>query len=161
MFPAGAQNLNRDLAFTCRDKQVTYFNGQLPVFTHPADDLASFRLFTTQLIINGVATQGEVVQAFGVSVTTVKRYVKKYRQGGSQAIFVPPRRRTGTKLTPELLAQAQELLDHGQEVPAISRVLGVLATTLHKAIRHGRLRRPKKKVPSRRPGPGARRPGAR
>jgi hypothetical protein len=86
MFPDGAQNINRDLAFTCRDRQVTCFNGQLPVFTHPADDLPGFRLFTTQLIVNGTATQDEVVRAFGVSVTTVKRYVKKCRQGGCQRV---------------------------------------------------------------------------
>jgi len=41
-------------------------NGHLPVFTHGVEDLASFRLFTSQLIINGTATQGQINQAFGV-----------------------------------------------------------------------------------------------
>jgi transposase len=145
VFPAGAQNINSDLAFECRDAQVTYFNGHLPVFTHPVEDLQSFRLFTSQLLVNGAATQGEIAKAFGVSLTTIKRYVKKYRQGGSQAIFVPPRRRSGTKLDDQRLAQAQQLLEEGLEVPAVSQQVGVLATTLHKAIRHGRLQRIKKK----------------
>jgi transposase len=146
VFPAGSQNLNPDLAFVCRDNQVTYFNGHLPVFTHAADDLQTFRYFTTQLIINGTATQGEIVKAFGVSVTTVKRCVKKFRQEGGEAFFAPPRRRAGTKLNAERLAQAQQLLDQGLEVPAISQQMGVLATTLHKAIRAGRLHL-KKKAP--------------
>jgi DNA invertase Pin-like site-specific DNA recombinase len=144
VFPAGSQEINGELAFECRDNQVTYFNGHLPVFTHAADDLATFRFFTTQLIINGSATQNEIVKAFGVSLTTVKRYSGKYRREGSKAFFTPPRRRSGSKLNPELLAQAQGLLDEGLEVPAISRQLGVLATTLHKAIGSGRLRVHKK-----------------
>jgi DNA invertase Pin-like site-specific DNA recombinase len=145
VFPAGATEINSGLAFECRDHQVTYFNGHLPVFTHAQDDLASFRFFTTQLIINGSASQGEIVRAFGVSLTTVKRYTGKYRQAGGKAFFGPPRRRSGSRLTPERLAEAQRLLDEGWAVAALSRQLGVLASTLHKAIRSGRLRALKKK----------------
>lgn len=140
VFPAGSQTINANLAFECRDNQVTYFNGHLPVYTHPADDLPSFRLFTTQLIVNGSATQSDIVQAFGVSVTTVKRCLKRFREGGDKVFFDPPRRRSGTKLDAEHLAQAQQLLDEGLSVAAISQQMGILATTLHKAIRHGRLR---------------------
>ena len=145
VFPAGSKEINSELAFECRDNQVTYFNGHLPVFTHGVDDLATFRLFTTQLIVNGSATQSEIVKAFGVPLTTVKRYTGKYRREGGKAFFAPPRRRLGRKLNPEVLAQAQRLLDEGLEVPAISRQLGILATTLHKAIGSGRLRVHKKK----------------
>lgn len=144
LFPAGAQNINAELAFECREDQVTYFNGHLPVFTHARDDLQSFRLFTTQLIVTGSASQGEIVRAFGVPLTTVKRYVKKYREGGAKAMFAPPPKRSGTKLSAERLRQVQQLLDQGLEVPAISRQTDVLATTLHKAIGHGRLHIKKK-----------------
>ena len=64
VFPAGSQHINAELGFERRDNQVTYFNGHLPVFAHAADDLASFRFFTTQLIVNGTATQGEISRAF-------------------------------------------------------------------------------------------------
>jgi DNA invertase Pin-like site-specific DNA recombinase len=146
VFPAGSTEINSGLAFECRDNQVTYFNGHLPVFTHAADDLASFRFFTTQLIINGSASQSEIVRAFGVSLTTVKRYTGKYRREGGQGFFGPPCRRRGSRLTPERLAEAQRLLDEGLEIPALRRQLGVLASTLHKAIRSGRLRVLKKKL---------------
>lgn len=144
VFPAGCVDINANLAFENRNQQVTYFNGHLPVFTHEATDLESFRFFTTQLIVNGSASQNEIVRAFGVSLTTVKRYVKKYRQGGSKAMFQPPGRRQGTKLNPERLAQVQQLLNEGMAVPAISKEVGVLATTLHKAIKQGRLQIKKK-----------------
>jgi hypothetical protein len=37
------------------------------------------------------------------------------------------------------------MLDEGDSVPQISAQLGVLASTLHKAIDHGRLKQIKKK----------------
>ena len=147
VFPAGSTEINSVLAFECRDNKVTYFNWHLPVFRHATDDVATFRYFTTQMIVNGTATQSEIVNAFGVPLTTVKRYTKKYRQGGGRAFFTPPCRREGIKLNAERLAQAQQLLDQGLEVPEVSRQTGVLASTLHKAIKSGRLQVRKKKNP--------------
>jgi hypothetical protein len=66
VFPVGTTAINPELAFERREEPVVYFNGHLPVFTHTANDLASFRFFTTQLIVNGTASQGEIVKAFGV-----------------------------------------------------------------------------------------------
>lgn len=145
VFPSGCCRINDELAFERRDGQVTYFNGHLPVFTHEAEDLQAFRMFTSQLIVNGSATQGEISRAFGVSLTTIKRYVKKFRQGGVRSMFVPAPRRRGSKLTPEVLAEAQTMLDSGGAVPAISQALDVLPTTLHKALDDGRLRALKKR----------------
>jgi transposase len=145
IFPAGTNIITPELAFECRDKRVVYFNGHLPVFTHDAADVASFRLFTTQLIVNGTASQAQIVRAFGVPSVTVKRCVKRYRQDGAKAFFVAPKKRQGSRLTPERLIQVQSLLDQGQSVPAISAQTTVLATTLHKAIDDGRLRQPSKK----------------
>jgi hypothetical protein len=148
LFPVGTTAINAELAFERREDQVVYFNGHLPVFTHRTDDLASFRFFTTQLIVNGTATQGQIVKAFGVPLTTVKRAGRQYREGGAAAFFKPPARRQGHRLTPERLAEAQGLLDQGQSVPQISQQLNILSTTLHKALDHGRLQRAKKKTPA-------------
>ncbi len=95
LFPSGTTHLNEDLAFECHDGQVTYFNGHLPVFTHAQDDLGAFRLFTSQLVVNGSATQGDIRRAFGVPKVAVQRAVDKYRAGGAAAFFVPPKARTG------------------------------------------------------------------
>jgi transposase len=146
IFPHGTTHITAELAFERREDQVVYFNGHLPVFTHRTDDLASFRLFTTQLLVNGTATQGQIVKAFGVPVRTVKRYVRRYRDHGAASFFKPPSKHRGHRLTPERLAQAQGLLEEGRSVPQISAELGVLATTLHKALDDGRLRAIKKKT---------------
>lgn len=145
LFPHGTTAITPELAFARREEQVVYFNGHLPVFTHEVQDLASFRLFTTQLIVNGTASQGDIVKSFGVPITTVKRCCKRYRERGAAAFFQPPERRQGSRLTASVLAQAQALLEEGCSVPEIGRRLGILTSTLHKAIDDGRLKQFKKK----------------
>ena len=140
VFPAGTTKITAELAFEKRESKVVYFNGHLPVFTHAEEDLGAFRLYTSQLIINGTATQGQIVEAFGVPLVTVKRCVKRLREKGAGTFFKAAERKTGWKLTPERLAQAQAGLDQGRSVPAISQELGVLKTTLHKALDDGRLK---------------------
>lgn len=141
IFPASSTALTDEVAFAENDGTVYYFNGHLPVFSHPVDDIASFRFFTSQLIINGNATQAEVSRAFGVPLITVKRSCKKLREEGAAGFFRPAAPRRGHRLTPERLVEAQRLLDEGLEVPAIGAELGVLPNTIHKAISHGRLKK--------------------
>lgn len=141
----GTTEINEVLAFERRGDQVVYYNGHLPVFTHEVKDLASFRFFTTQLIHNGTATQGQIVNAFGVPLTTVKRCCRRYRERGAEVFYKPAARRRGHRLSPEVLRQAQGLLDQGWAVPRMSAELDILPTTLHKALDDGRLERGKKK----------------
>ena len=145
IFPSGSVTITPELAFEKRNGQVVYFNGHLPVFTHAQEDLGAFRLYTSQLIINGTATQSQIVEAFGVPLVTVKRCVKRLREKGAEVFFKPAKRKVGTKLTPERLTQAQNLLNQGFTVPQISQEMGVLKTTLHKAIKDGRLKQDVKK----------------
>ena len=142
IFPAGTSRITPELAVECRDGQVVYFNGHLPVFTHEARDVATFRFFTTQLVINGTVSQANIVRAFGVPSTTVKRCVKAFREHGPRIFYAPASgRRKGKKLTSERLVDVQTALNQGQSVPAISKQLGVLPSTLHKAIDDGRLKK--------------------
>ncbi len=139
IFPAGSVEINRDLACRTEEERVVYYNGHLPVFTHAKNDLASFRLFTSQLIIQGSATQGDIAKAFGVPLVAIKRATKLYRQRGSAGFFVPKRRREGSKLNAEKLEQARALLVQGEPLAMVSRQTGVLSDTLRKAIGAGRL----------------------
>lgn len=145
LFPHGTTAITPELAFARRAEPVVYFNGPLPVFTHEAKDLASFRLFTTQRIVHGTASQGDIVKAFGVPITTVKRCCKRDRERGAAAFFQSPDRRAGHRLNAQRLAQAQGLLEQQFGVPEISRPLDILTSTLHQAIDAGRLKQIKKK----------------
>lgn len=151
IFPEGSTAITPELAFERRDGIVYYFNGHLPVFSHPVDDIASFRFFTSQLISNGNASQGQISRTFGVPLVTVKRSCKKLRDEGAAGFFRLTVPRQGHKLTDELIARAQAMLDENFSVPAIGEQLGVLPNTLHKAISHGRLK--KKSHQSRPPAP--------
>ena len=79
--------INNHVGFEKRDGVVYYFNGTMPVFQHSEVDLRSFRLFTSQLAVNGNAKQSEIVKAFGVSAISVKRWVKKLREEGPESFF--------------------------------------------------------------------------
>lgn len=145
IFPSSCTAITSELAFENRDGVVYYFNGHLPVICHGAEDLASFRLYTSQFIANGNASQKDISEAFGVPLISVKRALKTFREKGSAGFFRAGAARQGRRLTPEVLTKAQALLDAGREVPAIGRELEVLPNTLHKAIDDGRLK--KKRLP--------------
>ncbi len=145
VFPIGTTAITSELGFERQGQQIVYFNGHLPVFTHQVDDLGSFRFFTSQLIANGTASQSQIATAFGVPLITVKRYCRLFREQGAAAFFHRPPRQRGYRLTPERLVEVQALLDEGLSVPEISKQTGLLATTLRKAIKQGRLKPSKKK----------------
>ena len=86
-FPSNIETINFHIGFQKKDGIVYYFNGAMPVFQHPEDDYSSFRLFTSQLVVNGNVKQVEIVRAFNVSSISVKRWVKKYREEGAAAFF--------------------------------------------------------------------------
>lgn len=86
-FPEDIELINNYIGVKKQNGTVYYFNGAMPVFQHAENDYASFRLFTTQLVVNGNAAQAEITRAFGVSKSSVKRWVRKYREKGQEAFF--------------------------------------------------------------------------
>ncbi len=86
-FPEDIKLINEHVGVQKREGVVYYFNGSMPVFQHQEKDLASFRLFTSQLVVNGNAKQTEIYKAFDISPISVKRWVKKYREQGAEAFF--------------------------------------------------------------------------
>lgn len=145
IFPADATPINGQVAVGRGSGKVVYFYGQLPVFQHEEGDLASFRMLTSQMIDGGTIRVCEVARTFGVPLATVKRYVKLYREQGAKGFFAPRRRRSAAVLKGESQQRAQALLDAGRNVAEVGREIDVLADTLRKAIRAGRLRQPAKK----------------
>ena len=86
-FPADIRLINSHIGFQKRDGVVYYFTGMMPVYQHPENDIESFRFFSSQIVVNGNATQAEIVKAFGVSAISVKRWVKRYREKGARGFF--------------------------------------------------------------------------
>ncbi|MEO7050008.1 MAG: helix-turn-helix domain-containing protein [Ferruginibacter sp.] len=88
LFPAEATMVNNLIGVQKKDKTVYYFNGSMPIFNHNESDIDSFRFITSQLIINGVCKQKEIVKCFGVSDISIKRWVKRYRESKGLGDFV-------------------------------------------------------------------------
>lgn len=139
--------INRSIAVQKEAGQVWYLHGHLPVFHHDEADVGSFRMFTSQMIANGTVKPKEIVKAFGVPSITVKRYVKVFREQGVRGFYeTKVRRSSASVLKGEVLERARRLLEQGGRVPEVADELKVLANTLHKAIRAGRLPASQKKL---------------
>jgi transposase len=147
MFPQGVTHITSELAFETRDGRVTYFNGSMPVFTHDEKDVQTFRVITSQFCINGNATQPDIVKAFGVPLSTIKRYCRLYREKGPAGFYAPKPHRGAAVLTKPVLQQAQDLLDEGYPESVVAQRLGIKANTFAKAVRAGRVHVAGKKKP--------------
>lgn len=145
MFPSDVTEINEAVSFAKREGTVFYFSGMMPVYSHAESDRASFRMYTSQLVINGNCTQAEIVRAFGISAISMKRYVKLYRREGTAGFFKERKARQPRVLTPQTLQKAQDLLQQGKERHAVAQELEIKPDTLRKAIKAGRLVEPIKK----------------
>ena len=145
MFPADVTGINELVSFAKREGTVYYFHGAMPVFSHEEKDRAAFRMFTSQMVVNGNCTQAEIVRAFGISAISMKRYVKKYREEGAAGFFKARAQSQPRVLTPGVLQKAQELLMEGKSSSVVAQELGLKSDTLRKAIKARRLVEPIKK----------------
>ena len=141
VYPESATHLTAEITFQRKKGWVTYFCGLGPVFEHAESDVAGFRMFMSQLVEQGVVRQSEVVRIFGVPSITMKRALKVYREEGIKGFFNKRVERSAGVLKGEMHEVVQALLDAGKSVPEVARETGVLANTMHKAIKQGRLRR--------------------
>lgn len=92
IFHEGVHLITPNLGYQREGEEVVYLHGMMPVFLHRCDDLASFKMIVSQFYLNGVAKQAELVRAFGIQALALKRWVKKYREGGPGVFFAPGRK---------------------------------------------------------------------
>jgi transposase-like protein len=135
--------INPLIGFAKRDGRVYYFNGQMPIFVHDESDLDSFKMFMAQLYVTGSATQSEINNAFGLNAINMKRWAKRYREGGPGAFYKRERKRKPQVMTPEIIDTAQALLDEAHTRKEVAEQLELKVDTLRKALREGKLRQNK------------------
>ena len=146
LFSDDCTPINGLVSYQRKAGMIYYFYGSWPVFSHAEQDEASFRMFTSQLYVDGNCKQAEIVRAFGVTAISVKRAVKTYREGGPGAFFQTRSSvRKARVLTAEVLARAQALLDEGQSRGEVAEVLAIKPDTLYRAVLAGRLVEGKKR----------------
>jgi hypothetical protein len=139
----GATRISDKISVVSENGQWVYFCGVQPVFQHAEGDRRSFQMFTAQLICQGACRQKDIIRTFGVSKNSVIRSVNKYRAGDVRAFYTPRASRGASVITPEVAAQAQQMLAAGSSAREIAQQLGLKPDTLRKAIQQGRLIRPR------------------
>lgn len=139
LVPDGATPISGHFSVVNENDRWTYLAGLLPVFSHPADDRDSFRMFTAQLVCNGNCKQADIAKTFGVAPVSVKRAVKQYREQGCESFYQPRRGRGPTVMTGTVIGQAQELLNQGCSRKETAQKLKIKPDTLRKAIGQGKL----------------------
>ena len=113
VFVEGTHLITPNLGYQREGDEVVYLHGMMPVFLHKVDDTASFKMIVSQFYINGNAKQAQLVRAFGIKALSLKRWVKKYREGGPKAFFAADLSDDG---------QASHQVSIGEEAPLFFRV---------------------------------------
>ena len=142
LIPSGTKSINNIWSVDNSGSDWTYFCGIVPVFSHAAGSLQSFCMFTAQLVCQGGCTQAEIQRAFGVSKSSVRRSVKKYRAEGAEAFFRPRKGRGASVITEEVKDRVEELFATGKTKKEVAEELGVKYDTLRKAVLQGRVGKP-------------------
>ena len=142
LIPDGATQINDRISVVQQGGVWTYFCGIVPIFHHAEHDHTAFQWFTASLIVQGNCRQAEILKTFGVSKNAVKRWVKKFHEGGVAAFYQPRPKRGATVMTLDVVRRAQELLFRGWSRSAVAEELGIKLDTLRKAIQHGRIQEP-------------------
>ena len=144
--------INKVISVCCKDGMWYYFLGEYPIHSHRVDDLKMFEIITSQLIENELCRQIDIIKTFGVTRNRVVRASRKLEQGGLAAFFSSRkihrsskgRRRRGWVLTPDVLQQAQLLLDQEYTRQQVAQELNVSFDTIRKACKDGRLQEKKR-----------------
>lgn len=104
IFHEGTHLITPNLGYERVDGEVWYVYGMVPVFSHKVEDVASFQMIVSQFYVNGHVKQVEIVKAFGIKPLALKRWVKKYREGGPKAFYIAKRGRRLKKKAPRAKA---------------------------------------------------------
>lgn len=135
--------INQLIGYAKRDGRVYYLNGQMPIFVHDEDDEDSFKMFMAQLYVTGNTTQSAINRTFGLNPINMKRWVKRYQEGGPGAFYKKKTARRSRVMTPEVMEVAQKLLDETYTNREVAEKLGLKVDTLRETIRGGKLYRGK------------------
>lgn len=142
LFSKDTHLITTTLGFQRIKEDVFYYHSGAPIYNHPVEDLNSFRYFTSNLIDNGRCEGTDISKAFGVSYTSVLRYLKKFREQGPDGFFGKDSRHGHTyKMLPEVIARIQKELDTGKSNNSIAKKEGISEGTIRYAQNKGILKK--------------------
>ena len=140
LIPSGATKVNEKLSCVLECGHMRYFLYMIEIGFHRDDDRSSFKHKICELILSGVCRNVEVIRAFGISPTSLKRWLRDYSEKGSGVFYRERGTRGGAVLTDDVLLHAQILLDQGLTRNEVAKKLTVSCDVIRKAVKDGRLR---------------------
>ena len=142
IFPGEVKLITPTLGVFARDDIVNYLHCGVPIYSHAADDLNSFRYITSKFILQGLCKKVEISHCFGISYDSVKRNTKRLAEQGECAFFGGEHRGGHCyKLLPAVLDRMQRHLDDGLSNSEIARLEGVTEGAVRYAIKQGKLKK--------------------
>ena len=142
LFPHDTRMITLTLGVREREGFVYYLHSGMPIFSHEIGDLPKFRYITSNLILQGLCSNQDIVDAFHVSTDSVRRWKRILSEKGESAFFtVESRHGWSHKLLPDVLARIQGKLYKFQSVNSIAKEEGLSEGSIRAAIKLGRLKK--------------------
>jgi transposase len=142
LFPKETKLFNASFGVFTHDGTVYYLHCGQPVGMHEIENHNSFRHKIASFIELGLCTQSEVAKTLHVSIDTIRRSCKQYRENGEIAFFGPDARKGKShKMLPQVLQRVQAMLNEGKSVNSIAKKVGVREGTIRYCIQTGKLKK--------------------
>jgi predicted transcriptional regulator len=142
LFPADTEMITPVLGVRRQDGEVYYLLSGMPIYSHSESDLNKFRYITSQMILQGLCKNRDIVRAFHVSTQSVHRYKKILSEQGEAPFFREDLRKGRShKLLPDVLERIQGKLDKGQSNYSIAKEEGISEGSIRYAIGKGYLKK--------------------
>ncbi len=142
LFPADCRMITPTLGVREMNGTVFYLHSGVPIFSHESDDMNMFRFITSNLLLQGLCKNQDIVDTFHVSSDSVRRWKKKLSEDGEKIFFqAEARHGRSHKLLPHVLDRIQRNLDDGKSANSIAKEEGISEGSIRYAINQGRLKK--------------------
>lgn len=142
IYPSDTKMINMTLGVREQSGSVYYLHCGVPIYSHEMRELTKFRYITSNLILQGLCNNQDIVDTFHVSTDSVRRWKKKLWEEGEEAFFTKESRHGRShKLLPDVLDRIQGKLDNMQSVCSIAKEEGISEGSIRYAVSLGRLKK--------------------
>ena len=129
--PPAATLIGGDLSMQTCEGWTTYFANLVPIDRHAAEDVRARQCRMARLHLVSGIRQEDVAHAFEVSLSTVTRAVRRYREQGEAGFRQRRRGRGRAVLDARRAREAEVLLARGMSGSAAARRLGIPVSTFN------------------------------
>lgn len=142
LFSQDTTMITQVLGYREQSGVVYYILSGLPIYSHGSDEHNKFRFITSNLILQGLCSNQDIVNAFHVSSDSVRRWKRTLDTKGEEAFFTVENRHGRThKLLPAVLDRIQIRLNNGDSVNSIAKVERISEGTIRNGIKQGKLKK--------------------